>query len=64
VLRELIQAVNPALSLHKHRVTAITMIAFGAINWTYTWFDTSGPLSLDEVARLTSSLLLNGLESA
>jgi hypothetical protein len=39
------------------------MIAFGAINWTYTWFDAKGPLSLEDVAELTTRLLINGLEA-
>lgn len=63
VLRELILAVNPAINLRKHQTTALTMIAFGSINWTYTWFDAKGPLSLEEVAELTTKLLLNGLEA-
>jgi AcrR family transcriptional regulator len=63
VLRELILAVNPSINLRKHQTTALTMIAFGAINWTYTWFDAKGPLSLEDVAELTTRLLMNGLEA-
>jgi Tetracyclin repressor-like, C-terminal domain len=63
VLRDLILAVNPEVDRGRHQTMALTMIAFGAVNWTYTWFDAKGPLSLDDVAGLTTKLLLNGLES-
>jgi AcrR family transcriptional regulator len=63
VLRELIQALNPSINQRKHQTTALSMIAFGAINWTYTWFDAKGPLSLEDVADLTTRLLVSGLES-
>jgi hypothetical protein len=62
VLRDLIQAVNPAIGQGGRQIAALTMISFGAINWTYTWFNDKGDLSLDEVADLTTKLLLNGLE--
>jgi AcrR family transcriptional regulator len=62
VLRDLIQAVNPAIGERRHQTAALTMIAFGAINWTYTWFNDKGALSLEDVADLTTKLLLNGLE--
>ncbi|MEI7465841.1 MAG: TetR family transcriptional regulator [Burkholderiales bacterium] len=63
VLRDLILAVNPEVDRGRHQTMALTMIAFGAVNWTYTWFDADGPLSLDDVAGLTTKLLLNGLEA-
>jgi len=63
VLRDLVLAVNPAVDRGRHQTMALTMIALGAVNWTYTWFDTKGPLSLDDVADLTTKLLLNGIEA-
>lgn len=63
VLRDLLLSVNPAIGKRKNEAMALTMIAFGAINWTYTWFDSKGPLSLERVAELTTALLLNGLEA-
>lgn len=63
VLRDIVTLVNPAVMQRKHHAVALTMIMFGAVNWTYTWFDSTGPLSLDAVADLTTRLLLNGLES-
>ena len=62
VLRDLIHAVNPGIGQRKHQIAVLTMIAFGAINWTYTWFNDKGALSLEDVADLTTKLLLNGLE--
>ena len=63
VLRDLVVAVNPYVDRGRHQTMALTMIALGAVNWTYTWFDAEGPLSLDDVAELTTRLLLNGIEA-
>jgi AcrR family transcriptional regulator len=63
LLRDLLLVVNPAIGKRKNEAMALTMIAFGAVNWTYTWFDSKGPLSLDRVAELTTALLLNGFEA-
>ena len=36
----------------------LTMLYFGMINWTHTWFDPAGPFSPDEVADLAVGLVL------
>jgi hypothetical protein len=39
----------------------LTLIASGSVNWTYTWFDPKGPMSQEEVAEMTTRMLLKGL---
>ena len=41
----------------------LTMLFFGMINWTHTWFRPSGALSADALGDLAVDLLLNGLQS-
>ena len=40
----------------------LTMLFFGMINWTHTWFRPGGVIDPDELAELTVDLMLNGLE--
>lgn len=35
-----------------------TMLVFGMINWTHTWFDKAGPLSADRLAEMVVDLAL------
>jgi AcrR family transcriptional regulator len=40
----------------------LTMLFFGMINWTHTWFRSGGSLSAEALADMAVDLLLNGLE--
>jgi hypothetical protein len=40
----------------------LTMLFFGMINWTHTWFRPSGDVSEEALAELAVDLMLNGLE--
>lgn len=42
--------------------TALAMYLMGAVNWTYTWFKSDGPVSHDEYASLATSTFLHGIE--
>ena len=41
---------------------AATKLIFGALNSVPRWFDPEGPMDLDELAMMTTNLLLHGLE--
>ena len=41
----------------------LTMLFFGMINWTHTWFQPGGPVSAEELADLAVDMMLNGLET-
>jgi AcrR family transcriptional regulator len=40
----------------------LTMLFFGMINWTHTWFRPAGKIGPDELAELAVDLMMNGLE--
>ena len=40
----------------------LTMLFFGMINWTHTWFRTGGNISAEMLAEMAVDLMLNGLE--
>ncbi len=61
LLLEVLRAVNPEIDRRKHQAMAMTMIAFGAVNWTYTWFDSKGPFKIDEIADLITKMILQGI---
>ena len=39
----------------------LTMILFGMINWTFTWFKSRGPLSYADMAPMVADLFLGGV---
>ena len=41
---------------------AITMLFFGMINWTHTWFRPDGRITAERLAELAVDLMLSGLE--
>lgn len=51
-VRDLIVAIHPGLANRPATAQARTMLMFGMINWTKTWFDPAGPLSADEIAEM------------
>lgn len=61
LLRDILLALNPDIGKRRHHLMALTLIAFGTVNWTYTWFDPKGPLPLSTVADLTTEMLCGGL---
>ncbi|MBA3676536.1 MAG: TetR/AcrR family transcriptional regulator [Sphingosinicella sp.] len=40
----------------------LTMLFFGMINWTHTWFRPDGEIDADAMAGIAVDLMLNGLE--
>ena len=42
----------------------LTMLFFGMINWTHTWFRRGGAVSADELAELAVEVMLGGLAAA
>jgi AcrR family transcriptional regulator len=41
-----------------HRTRAFTMLLFGMINWTHTWYDPDGPVPPDELADMVAGLIM------
>ena len=61
LLFETLRVVNPQITRRKHEGMALTMIAFGAMNWTYTWFDEKGALKIDDIAEMITKMILRGI---
>lgn len=48
----LLVAIHPALAEDPPRARVKTMLLFGMINWTHTWYDPAGPIKPGEIADL------------
>ena len=57
----LLQSLFPQLNEHPEVLQPITMLYFGMINWTDTWFSDKGRLSPPQLATLAAELILNGI---
>jgi AcrR family transcriptional regulator len=56
-VQTLVATVRPDLATPRAR-RPLTMLFFGMINWTHTWFRPDGAASSDEVADLAADLIL------
>ena len=54
----LLGAIDPALGEDRARLRAQTMLLFGMMNWTHTWYDPAGALTPDTIADMALSLIL------
>lgn len=61
VIKELLAKLQPELKAPTR--SAMAMYLMGAINWTYTWFQSRGAVSEKEFADLATSLFLNGVNN-
>ncbi len=55
----LLVEIDPVLAADPARARVQTMLLFGMINWTHTWFDPDGPVSADQIGRMALDLMLN-----
>lgn len=51
-VQELLASIAPAVGANEARARVQTMLVFGMINWTHTWFDARGPVSADTIADM------------
>ncbi len=56
-VQTLLAATQPALAADPVRARVRTMLLFGMINWTHTWFDPTGPVSASDVADMAVELI-------
>lgn len=61
VVRRVLIELEPSLKQKNGRAVAATMLFFGMINWTHTWFDPKGPVSAGALAEMAVDLTLGGL---
>ena len=46
--------------MNRKNARVYTMMLFGMINYTYTWYDAKGPIKPKEFAQLAMGLFLKG----
>ena len=51
-VQSLLQEIHPVLADDPVRARVETMLLFGMINWTHTWFDPEGPISAHDLAEM------------
>ena len=58
-VEEQVRAIRPDLAEIER---PLTMLFFGTINWTHTWFRPDGKVSAEQLGELAVTLMLKGLE--
>lgn len=61
-VQDLLVEIQPKLRARARLQRPATMLFFGMINWTHTWFREGGPAAPDEIADLAADLALKGIE--
>jgi AcrR family transcriptional regulator len=59
-VQSLLEAIDPSLASDRKRARVKTMLLFGTINWTHTWFDPAGPVSPNDIADMALEFVLPG----
>ena len=57
---DVLAAIRPDLRSDRRLAHVDTMLFFGMINWTYTWYRLEGPVSPDTLAKRAVDLFLSG----
>ena len=57
VTQKLLTALTPGLAGDPKRARVQTMLLFGMINWTHTWYDPDGDIKIDELAEMVLELI-------
>ncbi|HKY80667.1 MAG TPA: TetR/AcrR family transcriptional regulator [Sphingobium sp.] len=52
VMQKLVVALYPALATDRKKARVQTMLIFGMLNWTHTWYDPQGSIDVDELAEM------------
>lgn len=60
----LLVELNPTLMRRRATARPVTMLLFGMINWTHTWYRPDGEVDPDHLADLASDLFVGGLAAA
>ncbi len=60
VMQRVVVGVFPELKGDAVRARAQTMLIFGMINWTHTWMNPGGPLSVSDIADMVLQIVLPG----
>lgn len=64
LVRALLVEIAPQLKRKLGESLAATMLFFGMINWTHTWFDPEGAVSPGALAEMAVDITLRGIRDA
>lgn len=64
LMADLLVAVDTTGKITSRTKSVYTMMLFGIVNYTYTWYNPAKSVPPDEMARLATDLFLNGFLSA
>jgi len=62
-VRDALLQLRPEMAANRPLAHVDTMLFFGMINWTYTWYQADGLVSPEELAERTVALFLDGYTS-
>jgi AcrR family transcriptional regulator len=62
-ISDLLAEINPGLAAAPSLRTPAVMLFMGMLNWTYTWYDETGPVTPRMFADLASDVFLTGFGS-
>jgi AcrR family transcriptional regulator len=60
IIGTVLNSIDVTKKMNRKTARIYTMMLFGMINYTYTWYDPKGPIKPKEFARLSADLFLNG----
>ena len=63
LLTTIVAKIRPEIATAAAFRTPITLLIYGTINWTYTWFNPDGKLRLEELAVLVKDFVLGGIQT-
>jgi len=63
-VRNILKSVQPESSVPQGSTDVDTMLFFGMINWTYTWYRSKGAIQPDELADRCVKLFLDGYRAS
>jgi AcrR family transcriptional regulator len=57
---KVLTAIDATRKMNRKNARVYTMMLFGMINYTYTWYDAKGPIKPKEFAQMAAGLFLRG----
>jgi AcrR family transcriptional regulator len=60
---KVLSSIDETKKMNRKNARVYTMMLFGMINYTYTWYDANGPIKPKEFAQLAAGLFLRGFLS-
>lgn len=64
VTQSLVVALHPALATDPVKARVQTMLVFGMLNWTHTWYDPQGAVDIDTLAEMIIATATSGAAAA